>query len=127
MHISHIAIWTKDLEAMKDFYTTYFGGESNEKYVNPLKHFESYFICFASGARLELMHNPLVKELPANDFQLGINHIAFRLGSEQAVRLLTERLRADGFGIPGEPRVTGDGYFESVVTDVEGNRVELVA
>ena len=39
---------------------------------------------------------------------------------------LTERPRADGYVVAGEPRVTGDGYYESVVLDGEGNRVEVV-
>ena len=41
------------------------------------------------------------------------------------VRDLTERLRQDGYAVLGEPRTTGDGYYESVVADPEGNRVEI--
>ena len=62
MNIAHIAIWVKDLEAMKDFYSRYFEGKSNEKYVNPLKGFESYFISFESGAKLELMHKQSINK-----------------------------------------------------------------
>jgi len=40
---------------------------------------------------------------------------------------LTEALRSDGFRIVGEPRTTGDGYFESVILDIEGNRIELLS
>jgi catechol 2,3-dioxygenase-like lactoylglutathione lyase family enzyme len=126
MNIAHIAIWTDDLEAMKDFYTTYFGGVSNEKYVNTIKKFESYFITFDSGARLELMHkDSIIKPLDAEE-RIGITHIAFSLGSTDAVLSLTERLRTDGIRIVGEPRTTGDGYFESVILDLEGNRIELI-
>ena len=126
MKIAHIAIWTDELEAMKDFYTTYFDGVSNEKYVNPIKKFESYFITFDSGARLELMHkDSIIKPLDAEE-RIGITHIAFSLGSTDAVLSLTERLRTDGIRIVGEPRITGDGYFESVILDVEGNRIELI-
>lgn len=127
MNIAHIAIWTNDLEAMKDFYTRYFQGESNEKYSNPAKRFESYFIRFDGGARLELMHKPSVNKAVDPGERLGITHLAFRLGSEEAVRSLTEILRSDGYEIVGVPRATGDGYFESVILDPEGNRVELVA
>jgi len=127
MNIAHIAIWTKDLEAMKGFYTRYFKGESNEKYINPKKQFESYFIRFESGAELELMHKQSVDKPLDTEERLGITHIAFKLGSEKAVHSLTETLRSDGFSIVGEPRTSGDGYFESVVLDVEGNRIELVA
>ncbi len=127
MNIAHIAIWTKDLEAMKDFYARYFKGEANEKYINPIKRFESYFISFESGTKLELMHKQSVDKPLDTEEHLGITHIAFKLGSENAVLSLTETLRSDGFIIIGEPRTSGDGYFESVVLDLEGNRIELLA
>jgi len=127
MNIAHIAIWTNDLEAMKAFYTQYFKGESNEKYINPIKKFESYFISFEKGIKLELMHKQSIDKPLDTEERLGITHIAFKLGSKKAVRSLTETLRSDGFRIVGEPRTSGDGYFESVVLDVEGNRIELVA
>ena len=126
MHIAHIALWVKDLEAMKSFYVRYFDGESNEKYINAGKQFESYFIRFGEGAALELMRKPAVSGPVAAEYQQGLTHIAFKLGSEEAVLTLTETLRRDGFKVVGEPRRTGDGYFESVVLDVEGNRIELV-
>jgi catechol 2,3-dioxygenase-like lactoylglutathione lyase family enzyme len=127
MNIVHIAIWTKDLEAMRDFYIRYFNGESNDKYINPIKRFESYFISFESGAKLELMRKQSVDKPLDTEERLGITHIAFKLGSKEAVLSLTETLRSDGFKITGEPRTSGDGYFESVVLDVEGNRIELLA
>jgi len=127
MNIAHIAIWVNDLEAMKDFYSRYFEGKSNEKYINPLKGFESYFISFESGAKLELMHKQSINKHVDIDERLGITHIAFKLGSKETVLSLTETLRSDGFRVVGEPRLTGDGYFESVVLDIEGNRIELLA
>jgi len=77
MTIAHIAIWTKDLEGMKNFYIKYFKGECNEKYTNPLKGFESYFISFESGTQLELMRKQTVNKPLATDERLGITHIAF--------------------------------------------------
>ena len=93
MRIHHIAIWTFRLEEMKEFYIRYFKGTGNEKYVNPQKGFESYFI---------------------------------RFNSKEEVLDLTEQLRSAGYTIAGEPRTSGDGYFESVVLDPDGNRVECV-
>ena len=52
MKIHHIAIWTFQLEEMKEFYTRYFNGSSNEKYINPKKGFESYFLHFDEGKDL---------------------------------------------------------------------------
>lgn len=127
MNIAHIAIWTKDLEAMKNFYVKYLDGKSNEKYTNLAKGFESYFIRFDGETQIELMRKQSVDKTPEAKEQLGITHIAFKLSSKEAVLSLTETLRSDGFRIVGEPRTTGDGYFESVVLDLEGNRIELTS
>ncbi|MCL6459830.1 MAG: VOC family protein, partial [Gorillibacterium sp.] len=56
---------------------------------------------------------------------LGFVHLAFSVGSEAGVIDLTERLRQDGYSIISEPRVTGDGYFESCIADPEGNLIEI--
>lgn len=129
MRIEHLAIWTKDLELSKNFYVRYFNGRAGDKYFNPTKNFSSYFVSFDDGARLELMHKP---EIPSNQNDIeqqytGIIHFAFALGSEEQVNTLTEKLRKDGYAIVGEPRRTGDGYYESVVLDPEGNRIEICA
>lgn len=58
MKLHHIAIWTFRLEELKEFYVRFLGGKSNEKYVNPKKGFESYFISFGEGPSLELMSRP---------------------------------------------------------------------
>lgn len=49
------------------------------------------------------------------------------LGSQKAVDDLATRLANDGFEIVGGPRRTGDGYYEAVVLDPDGNRVEMAA
>ena len=61
MKLHHIAIWTFRLEELKEFYVRFLGGKSNEKYVNPKKGFESYFISFGEGPSLELMSRPDVQ------------------------------------------------------------------
>lgn len=58
-------------------------------------------------------------------YPLGFAHIAFSLGSKDAVDTLTNRLKADGYQIINGPRTTGDGYYESVALDPEGNQLEL--
>ena len=100
-----------------------------EKYFNPKKNFQSYFLSFESGCRLELMQMPGVPD-NLNDVHaqfLGIIHLAVSVGSKETVDALTEKLRRDGFEIVGEPRTTGDGYYESVVLDPEGNRIEITS
>lgn len=127
--IEHVAIWTIRLEQMKDFYTRYFSGTANQKYVSPRGEgivFESYFLSFGTGARLELMQMSTIPQ-GAGCQALGFSHIAFGLESENAVRELVQRLRNDGFELAGEPRRTGDGYFEASVYDPDGNLVEITA
>ena len=60
------------LEEMKKFYIRYFKGTSNEKYVNPQKGFESYFIRFDCGADLELMSRTDVQNTPIGENRLGL-------------------------------------------------------
>lgn len=127
MKIEHIAIWSRDLEKLKNFYVKYFDAKAGEKYINARKNFQSYFLSFENGCRLELMSKP---EIPVstNDIMAqftGLIHFAMSTGSRETVDQLTERLRQDGYRVVGEPRTTGDGYYESVVLDPEGNRIEI--
>lgn len=128
MNIDHIAIWAKDPEALKEFYVRYFNAVAGERYYNPSKEFTSYFLTFPDeGARLELMNVPEIADRGIPDKYRGYCHIAISLGSKDKVDALTEQMRADGVVILGNPRTTGDGYYESVVADPEGNIVELCA
>ena len=70
MKIHHIAIWTFQLEEMKEFYTRYFNGSSNEKYINPKKGFESYFLHFDEGTDLELMSRTDIQNTPIEENRL---------------------------------------------------------
>ncbi len=128
MKIEHVAIWTKDLESLKNFYVGYFGGKANTKYYNPAKGFQSYFITFDSGARLELMYMP---EIPkkTNDTvgkqHLGIIHMAFGVDSMSEVDEKAEELKKDGYKVINGPRKTGDGYYEFEALDPDNNRLEV--
>ena len=129
MRIEHVALWTKDLERMKDFYVEFFQGKTNEKYVNPKTDFESYFIAFDSGARLEIMQKASIPE-NRNDVDeqyTGFIHVAISTASRGNVDELTNRLRGEGYRVVSEPRTTGAGYYESCVLDPDGNRIEITA
>ena len=124
--IEHLAIWTKNIEKMNTFYLEFFEVSANEKYFNPTKNFSSYFLSFPSGTRIELMHRPeIAKQLEGLEQNLGLAHFAIALVSKQKVDDLTHTLRMKGYSIFGEPRTTGDGYYESVIADPEGNQIEL--
>lgn len=125
MRIEHIAIWVRDLENSRAFYEKYFNASSNQKYYNPRTGFSSYFLSFGDAPRLEIMTRPDISHPDAVETRLGYAHLAFSVGSKEQVISLTERLRNNGYIVAGEPRTTGDGYFESVVKDPDGNLVEI--
>ncbi|MDE7434677.1 MAG: VOC family protein [Lachnospiraceae bacterium] len=125
MKIEHIAMYTSDLEKTKEFFIKYFGASANSKYHNKRTDFQSYFLTFDDGARLELMHKPGIQDAPKQLARTGYIHIAFSVGSREQVNKLTERLENDGFTVISGPRTTGDGYYESVVIDLEGNQIEI--
>ena len=67
-----------------------------------------------------------VQNTPIEENKLGLTHFALSFQSKEDVLRTTEQLRSDGYTIAGEPRTSGDGYFESVILDPDGNRVECV-
>ena len=117
--IEHAAAWVSDLERACGFYQRWFGATVGPKYVSTTRPFSSCFLALGSGARLEPMNSP--EETPK------MAHIAVSLGSRDAVDRMVGAMHAAGVAIARAPRVTGDGYYEAVVTDTEGNLVEIAA
>lgn len=130
MTLEHVAIWTNQLETLKEYYVKYFQGKSNDKYTNNSKDYNSYFLSFASGARLELMSMPVIPANQNDTIQkqhLGIIHLAFGVDTLQEVEEKARQLQADGFPILSGPRKPGDGYYEFETLDPDNNRVEVTA
>ncbi|HEM3629058.1 TPA: VOC family protein [Streptococcus suis] len=125
MKIEHVAIYTQDLEGMRNFFENYFNATSNQLYHNLKTSFKSYFLTFEHGARLEIMTRDDVIDKPSQLNHLGLIHLAFSLGSKEAVDSLTARLQQDGYPILSGPRVTGDGYYESCVLGFDDIQIEL--
>jgi lactoylglutathione lyase len=127
MHITHVAIWTGDLERLSGFYTRFFGGQAGAPYRSRSRPLESIFLAFASGARLELMRLPALLPHAGTDPRVGLAHLAIAVGSRAEVDRITAELERAGHRVVGRPRVTGDGYYESVVLDPDGNALEVTA
>ena len=125
MKIEHIALYVEDLEETKNFFIKYLGAKANNGYHNPRTNFRSYFLSFEDGARLEIMQRPEMVNLPKEAARTGYAHIAFSVGSREKVDALTAELKADGYDVVSEPRITGDGYYESCIVAMEGNQVEI--
>ena len=58
MQIDHIALYTRDLERLCEFYTKYFDGTAGKLYQNEETGTQACFVSFADGARLEIVTRP---------------------------------------------------------------------
>ena len=126
MRIEHLAIWADDIESLKQFYTNFFGFTVGSKYFNPNKNFSSYFLSLGEGdTRIELMHIPDMQSPKSRGDLKGLAHFAISVGGKEKVNALTELLQKAGYQVVSEPRTTGDGYYESAISDPEGNHVEI--
>lgn len=84
---------------------------------------------FEGGCTLEIMSRTDVDQVRNSEDRefIGFAHLAFSAGSKDQVDRLTERLRQAGYKVIGEPRTTGDGFYESVILDPDNNRIEISA
>jgi len=126
IRIEHVALWVQDLDGVADFYVKFFGARAGAPYRNPAKGFASRFLEFDSGARLEIMTRTGIDTRSAGE-NLGYAHLALAVGDEAAVDRLAHACRTAGVPVLDGPRRTGDGYYECVVHDPEGNRIEITA
>ena len=126
MRIDHIALFCRDLEAMRQFFLDYFEAVSNEQYHNPRTGLRTYILSFTEGStRLELMQRPDVADADPSVAATGYIHISIAVGSKRGVDLLTRRLADDGYPVVSGPRTTGDGYYESCILGPEGVQIEV--
>ena len=125
VRIAPFALYVNNLEEARNFFVKYFDAKSNDGYHNFQTDFRSYFISFEDGARLEIMTKPGLEDEEKKLARTGYIHLAFSVGSREAVDQLTERLRGDGCQVLSGPRTTGDGYYESCVVGIEGCQIEI--
>jgi len=124
--IEHIALYCRDIEAMREFFEKFFCCAANEKYRNKQISFSSYFLTFpGSDTRLEIMTRPEIHEEAHGNMRPGLIHIAISLGDRNAVDVKTHELIEAGYACLSQPRTTGDGYYESCIEGPEGLVIEL--
>lgn len=86
MKIDHIALFCRDLEAMRQFFLDYFEAVSNEQYHNPRTGLRTYILRFPDGgARLELMQRPDTINADPSKPNIGYIHVSFAVGIKEAV------------------------------------------
>jgi 2-haloacid dehalogenase len=117
--IEHVAAWVLDLDRARCFYERWFHADSTPEYSSTTRDFRSRFLSLDGGSRLELMVSP--QKTPRHA------HIAISVGSRSAVDRLVKEMEQTGVQIVSRPRVTGDGYYEALIADTEGNLVEITA
>ena len=125
MKIDHMAMYVTDIEHTKEFFVKFFEAKAGNKYYNQNTGFQSYFLTFEDGARLEIMTKQPLLELSKDPLRTGYAHLAFSVGNMERVNALTARLQAEGYEVLSGPRTTGDGYYESCIVGIEGNLIEI--
>lgn len=125
MKIEHIAMYVEHLVETKEFFEKFFNASSNTCYHNKNTGFQSYFLSFDDGARLEIMNKPKMDHSEKELARTGYIHIAFSVGSKSKVDELTYQLKEAGYEVISGPRTTGDGYYESCIVGIEGNQIEI--
>jgi lactoylglutathione lyase len=125
IRLEHVALWTRDVGRLRAFYERYLDARAGGTYHSERREgFTSIFLTFSGGGRLELMSLPEIGDAaPAP--AAGFAHIAVGLESRVSVDVLCARMAADGVRVTSGPRQTGDGYYEAVVLDPDGNEVEI--
>lgn len=126
MRIAHVAVWCRDLDRATAFWVDHFGARPGERYASTRRPgFVSRFVHLDEGATLELMSAPWLEGEEGNSTERpGWSHVAIALGSEAAVDALAARMQIEGC-LVSLPRRTGDGFYEAVIRDPEGNLVEI--
>lgn len=127
MKIAHIALWTRQLEQQARFWVAFFDGEINEKYCSQINPgFESFFVRIGDDIAIELMTKPGLTALTADNNHTGWVHLAITVGGAENVDRLAKRAAEQDI-LVSAPRTTGDGYYEAVIKDPDGNLIEIVA
>lgn len=121
MEIIHIAMWTNDLEKLKNFYLKFFQGKSNKKYSNKKKGFSSYFINFDSNVKLEIMNRTDITQEKKymTKKHLGFNTLSFSVGSKKNINKITTLLKNEGHII------LKNETYESIILDPDGNKIKI--
>ena len=127
MNLCLIALWTKNIEGLSEFYRTWFDAKAATRTVVEEKGFESLLLTFESGASIELMdRHDVVPPAGRRSAVVGHSHFTFDVGSKARVDELTERMKAAGVTVHGDAAVeTEDGYYRRFVQDPDGNSIEV--
>jgi lactoylglutathione lyase len=127
MRIAHVALWTADLNRLCRFWADIFGATVGDLYESARRPgFSSRFLYLNDGPSIELMQGPWISGQDEQTERRGYAHLALSLGSREAVDALAMRAAASGI-LLSPARMTGDGFYEAVLRDPDGNPIEITA
>jgi lactoylglutathione lyase len=124
MRIAHVALWTADLDGLCRFWAETFGAVVGDLYESARRPgFSSRFVYLKDGPSIEVMQGPWITQEVLQERQ-GYAHLALSLGSRKAVDAMAARAAASGI-LLSPARMTGDGVYEAVLRDPDGNLIEI--
>ena len=127
MRIAHVALWTTDLDRLCRFWADIFGATVGDLYESARRPgFSSRFLYLKDGPSVEVMQGPWISAENAQAERQGYAHLALSLGSLEAVDALAAKAAASGI-LLSPARMTGDGFYEAVLSDPDGNPIEITA
>ena len=123
--LDHIALATKDVEGLRDFYQQ-LRGVASAPCTDADTGLHTCVLDFC-GVRLELLERRGDGEPHDGDARSSaLLHLGFALGSADAVDELSRAIAAAGYRVLQPPhRVEPLGPYQAIVLDPDGNLVEL--
>ena len=126
MRIGHVALWTRDVERLSAFWVETFGAEIGERYESARRPgFVSRFLSLVDGPTIEIMQGPWIGSPEGMVERAGYAHLALSLGSREAVDAMATEAALKNI-LVSPPRMTGDGFYEAVLKDPDGNIIEIM-
>lgn len=126
MKIAHVALWTRDIDAQLAFWQRYFNGEAGEEYVSRNR---PGFVSVSSARGGADAGDHARADAVAGAGAGGAGGLGAHravAGDERQVDRLAQRARQEGI-LLSAPRWTGDGFYEAVIRDPDGNAIEITA
>jgi lactoylglutathione lyase len=122
MRVDHIALWTRDLDRCKRFFCR--DATEGAACGNAKKGFESCFLTFGDGARIEAMKTTaFVPEICAPGAQrTGPTHLDISVGSERSLMSLpnrSERMATRFLTVRAEPGMATTRVWSWTRTAIE--------
>jgi catechol 2,3-dioxygenase-like lactoylglutathione lyase family enzyme len=116
--IEHFAIFTHDLDALRDFYTEVFG--LRILLDNSAAPVRGYFLADDGGSVIEIIERPAHEPAPPTRYGC---HVAMWVNDYDAMR---RSLEARGARFEPETEVCTDSFRTGFFADPAGNRTQIV-